>query len=140
MINGKGQMNPKELQIQGLLDRFLQAKSVTNGFETSSEHLDDDTLTAFVEGNLSVPEAKPITTHLVNCSYCRHITAELVKLDYAFADDTQTIAVANSEPTKVADVLSGILSRIFGSNDEAVFAHQESDEKSSEESEKCEEE
>ncbi len=140
MTNGKGQMNPKEIQIQGLLDRFLQAKSISNGFETSSEHLDDDTLTTFVEGNLSESEAKPITTHLVNCSFCRHITAELVKLDFAFADDTQVVTATNAKPTKVADVLSGILSRIFGSNDGAVFAHQESDEKSSAESESSEEE
>jgi hypothetical protein len=139
MTNGKGQMNLKELQIQGLLDRFLQAKNLNNGIEISSEHLDDDTISAFVEGNLSESEAKPITTHLVDCLFCRHITAELIKLDFAFAGDTQTIALNNNEPTKVADVLSGILSRIFGSNDEAVFAHQETNEKTSAESEKNEE-
>lgn len=140
MTNSKGQMNPKEIQIQGLLDRFLQAKSINSGFETSSEHLDDDVLTAFVEGNLNQNEAKPITTHLVNCSFCRHITAELIKLDFAFADDTQVVTATNAKPTKVADVLSGILSRIFGSNDGAVFAHQEPDEKSPTESENSEEE
>lgn len=139
MTNGKGQMNLKELQIQGLLERFLQAKNLNNGIEISSGHLDDDTISAFVEGNLSELEAKPITIHLVECLFCRHITAELIKLDFAFAGDTQAFAFNNEDPTNVADVLSGILSRIFGSNDEAVFAHQETNEKTSAGSENSEE-
>jgi hypothetical protein len=98
-----------------------------NGFETNSDHLDEDMLTAFVEGNLTEQEAKPVSTHLVGCSFCRHITAELIKLDYAFAEDSQAVPVTNAEPTKVADVLSGILSRIFGGNDGAVFAHEETE-------------
>lgn len=132
-MDNEGQMNPKELQIQGLLDRFLRVHAAQTGFENDSEHLDDDTLSAFVEGNLSEREAEPLVRHLVECSFCRHVTAELIKLDLAFAADAQPHAVADAstEPTKVADVLSGILTRIFGNNDgaAAVFAHQETDEK-----------
>jgi hypothetical protein len=126
MNNNKGQMNSKEIQIQGLVDLFLRANT-NNGFEVNSDHLDEDMLTAFVEGNLTEREAMPVTTHLVGCSFCRHITAELIKLDYAFAGDNRTVSVASAEPTKVADVLSGILSRIFGNSDSAVFAHQETE-------------
>ena len=125
MIN-EGQMTTREIQIQGLLDNFLQKNYAGNGFE-GNNHLDEDTLTAFVEGNLSEREAKPATNHLIKCSFCRHITAELIKLDYAFADDTEVSHVAEAKPTKVSEVLGGILSRIFGSNDGAVFAHQESE-------------
>ncbi len=138
-MNNKGRMNSNEIKIQGLLDVFLRADSKTNSFETTSEHLDEDTLTSFVEGNLSEKEAYPITNHLVSCSFCRHITAELIKLDYAFAEDTQMATVSEAEPTKVADVLSGILSRIFGNSDSAVFAHQEPEENNPSDSKKDEE-
>lgn len=133
MTNNDGQINPKQIQIQGLLDRFLQANVSNNGFENVSNHLDEDTLTAFVEGNLSETEAKPITTHLIDCSFCRHITTELIKLDVVFAEDAITDVVTETKPTKVADVLSGILSKIFGSSEEAVFAHHEPDEENSNE-------
>ncbi len=127
MMNNKGKIDPNDLKIQGLIDGYLRVNSVNKDFERST-HLDEDTLTAFVEGNLTEPEAKPITSHLVSCSFCRNITAELIKLDIAFAFDTQSVTVAKSEPTKVSEVLNGILSRIFGTSDGAVFAHQETEE------------
>lgn len=139
MLNNKGTMNPREIQIQGLLDSHLRKNSSTNDFEHSN-HLDDDTLTAYVEGNLTEREAQPITTHLVGCSFCRHITAELIKLDLAFAEETQPVMLAENEPTKVSEVLGGILSRIFGTSDGAVFAHQESEEEEKKTDEKTEEE
>jgi len=134
MMNNKGKMDPRELKIQGLLEGYLRKNAAGNGFDQES-HLDEDSLTAFVEGNLSEREAKPITIHLVGCTFCRHITAELVRLDLAFVDEGQTALIAESEPTKISEVLNGILSRIFGTTDGAVFAHQES-----EEEEKSEEE
>ena len=128
-MNNKGQLHSKELQIQGLLDNFLRLKTSNNVFESESSHLDEDFLATFVEGTLTKNEAKPITNHLVKCSYCRHITAELIKLDYAFAEDEQPVKIPESQPTKVSEVLNGVLSRIFGTADSAVFAHQESEEK-----------
>ncbi len=127
MTNNKGTMNPRELKIQGLLDSYLRKNLSGNGIE-QQDHLDEDILTTFVEGNLTEREAKPITNHLVGCSFCRHKTAELVKLDLAFAEESQPIAATTSEPTKVSEVLNRILSRIFGTTDGAVFAHQESEE------------
>lgn len=133
-------MNPKELKMQGLLDAYLRINSSGNNFDTI-DHLDEDTLTAFVEGKLTEQEAKPTTSHLVGCSFCRKITAELIKLDLAFAEDTQPVLVGQNEQTKVSEVLNRILSRIFGTNDGAVFAHHESDEDEAEEEEgKTEEE
>jgi hypothetical protein len=125
-------MNPRELKIQGLIDGYLRMNSSGNDFDTT-DHLDEDKLTAFVEGNLTGREAKPITNHLVGCSFCRNITAELIKLDLTFAKDIPSVLVAKNEPTRVAEVLNGILSRIFGTNDGAVFAHHESDDDKAEE-------
>ncbi|CAN5703749.1 hypothetical protein BH20ACI4_BH20ACI4_32830 [soil metagenome] len=124
-MENTGKTNPLEIKIQGLLDRFLKVRSAENGTFITQEHLDQDTLAAFVEGNIKQREAKPIVTHLVDCSFCRNITTELVRLDLAFAGETEPVLVAEAQPTKIADVLSGILTRIFGSNEGAVFAHHE---------------
>jgi hypothetical protein len=134
-------ITPQENKIQGLLDRYLRQRASGSSFAFASEsHLDDDSLTAFVEGNLSSREARPMVAHLVDCSFCRHVTTELVRLDLAFAEtDVVESRVETNEPSRVSEVLSGILSRIFGTNDGAVFAHQENDSEEDAEKEKPEE-
>ncbi len=127
-MENTGKTNPQEIKIQGLLDRFLKVRSAENGAFTTQEHLDEDTLAAFVEGNIQERQAKPVVSHLVDCSFCRNITSDLVRLDLAFAGETEPVLVAEAQPTKIADVLSGILTRIFGSNEGAVFAHHEDEE------------
>ena len=137
-MENTGKLQAQEIKIQGLIDRYLKAKTVNNNAE--GQHLDEDSLTAFVEGNLSKRESMPIVSHLVDCSFCRHITAELVRLDLAFAIEEIPLAAAQIEqPSKISEVLNGLLARIFGTNDAAVFAHQE-DEKPQEESKKTEDE
>lgn len=127
-MENKGKINTLDIKIQGLLDRYLQLRSANNGFETEQAHLDEDSLSAFVEGNLSEREVQPVVSHLVDCSFCRHVTAELVRLDFAFAEEEIPSVAAESQPTKVSEVLNGILSRIFGTSDNAVFAHHEEEE------------
>jgi hypothetical protein len=141
-MENKGLNNSQNIQIQGLLDSFLRLKSSNNNSELSrNSHLDEDSLTAFVEGNLNRRESEPIVRHLVDCSFCRHVTTELVKLDYAFdgAEEVRPQTVKANEPAKISEVLSGLLSRIFGTSDGAVFAHHES-EKDSEKEENSKEE
>lgn len=137
MIN-KGQINAEELKIQGLLDRFLKVRSANNNFRESGNHLDEDSLNAFVEGKISEGEAPSIVSHLVDCSFCLHVTGELARLSDAFAEDEVIIPNTVKEPTKVSEVLSGLLSRIFGTNDGAVFAHQQDDKNSEEKEEEKE--
>jgi lipase chaperone LimK len=130
-------LQPQETKIQGLVDCYLRTKT-TGSSPIEGQHLDEDSLTAFVEGNLSERESKPIVGHLVKCSFCRHITAELVKLDLAFAgEEVQAVASQSEQQSKISEVLNGLLARIFGTNDGAVFAHQE-DEKTMENAEKPE--
>lgn len=121
----EGKLDSEESKIQGLLNRYLRLKISADGLTVEGQHLDEDSLAAFVEGNLGEREAKPIIIHLVNCTFCRHVTAQLVKLEIAFADEESNIAVDENQPSKVSEVLSGLLSRIFGGNEGAVFAHQE---------------
>ncbi len=129
MNNNEETIDPRELRIQGLLDSYLRTNSSSKTL-TQTNHLDEDTITAFVEGNLSERENKPITNHLIECSLCRQITAEIIKLNLEFAEETQLIPTATSQPTKVSEVLNNILSQIFGTSDDAVFAHHETNEDS----------
>jgi len=118
------QLNPQELQIQGLLDRYLasQAKRTASG----TTHVEEDSLSAFVEGTLNKRESASIVSHLVDCGFCRHATTELVRLDLAFAEDNiPAAAIGSSEPSKISEVLSGLFAKIFGTSDGAVFAHEE---------------
>lgn len=127
-MENKGNINSEELNIQKLLSNYLHLRVSSNGLSAEGQHLDEDSLSAFVEGNLGQKESQPIVSHLVDCSFCRHVTAELVKLDFAFAEETTQVAVKTDAPSKISEVLSRILSRIFGTNDGVVFAHQENEE------------
>ncbi len=121
--------SPQDIQIQGLLDRYMRSR--IPGEEElilRAQHLDDDSLAAFVEGNLGEREAKPMIGHLVKCSFCRHVTAELIKLDFAFAEEEVQVFADKNQPSRISEVLSNLLSRIFGTNDGAVFAHEEKEE------------
>ena len=123
-------LNQEEMKIQGLLGRYLSARSsAEQGINTGVDHLDDDALSAFIEGGLSEREARPIVSHLVDCTFCRHMTLELVRLDLAFANTSEVrVPVQEQEPAKISQVLNGILTRIFGTRDGAVFAHHDSEE------------
>ena len=138
-MENTGKINPQEIKIQGLLDGFLNLWTTNNNLSNENEiwHLNEDLLAAFVEGNLNPQESKPIVSHLVDCSFCRQITAELVRLDMAFADEEVRVAdTQTAPPSKISEVLNGLLSRIFGINDATVFAHQEDDDKKEEETKK----
>ena len=126
-MENKGQMNSQEAMMQGLIGRYLKVRSANErNTVAKGPHLDNDSLAAFTEGNLSELEARPMVSHLVDCSFCRHVTAELNRLDLAFADNSvMSPAAETSEPSRVSEVLSGLLSRIFGTSDGAVFAHNE---------------
>ena len=136
-MENTGNTNIEELRIQGLLDRYLNRQSASS-LAAQQAHLDEDSLTAFVEGNLSERESKPIVSHLVDCSFCRHVTAELVRLDLAFADEQVQTLVEESQPSKISEVLNNLLAKIFGTGDSAVFAHHEAEEKAENTEEKKE--
>jgi hypothetical protein len=127
-MENKGLVNPQDLQIQGLIDRYLRSRVLGSNLVSQKQHLDEDSLAAFTEGNLSKREAQPIINHLVDCSFCRHVTTELIRLDLAFAGEGIQAAAIENQPSKISEVLNGLLSRILGTNDNAVFAHQENEE------------
>ena len=124
------QNDTQNAKIQGLLARYLELRSKTSDRrDIRSGHLDEDTLNAFTEGTISERETLPIVNHLSDCGFCRHKTAELIRLELEFADlDEPMVVRETSEPASVSSVLSGILSKIFGSTEGAVFAHEEKEE------------
>jgi hypothetical protein len=135
-MENTGNKNIEEIRIQGLLDSYLNRQSTV--VSTQQNHLDEDSLAAFVEGNLSERESKPIVSHLVDCSFCRHVTAELVRLDLAFADEQVQAVVEENQPSRISEVLNNLLAKIFGTSDSAVFAHHETEEKTENKEEKSE--
>jgi hypothetical protein len=120
------QNDSQNTMIQGILARYLElhARDLPR---TPSVHLDEDTLNAFTEGSVGERESTPIIAHLTECSFCRHQTVELVRLAAIFdaQDEPSVVRQETAEPVSVSSVLSGILSRIFGSGEAAVFAHEE---------------
>jgi len=127
-------MNKQETTIQNALAEYLTSN---RALETITPHVDNDTLAAFTEGTLNQRESAPVVSHLVACSFCRHITAELVRLDLEFAAEpaAATTLEQSAQPSKISEVLSGLLAKMFGTTENTVFAHHE-DEKDEEEEKK----
>ena len=117
-----------EAKIQSLLDAFFSSRrTLKSSAAETSFHLDEDSLGAFTEGNLAERESIPVVGHLVRCGFCRHRTAELLRLAVEFegVERELTPLAATAEPSKISEVLSGLLAKIFGPSDQAVFAHEE---------------
>jgi hypothetical protein len=123
-------ISTENLEVHSLVDRYLSSRrTLKSSAAETSVHLDDDALSTFVEGALSQRELAPVVTHLVECEFCLHKTAELVRLDLELADVAGAAhLVQSSQPQRVSTVLSELFSKIFGTNDAAVFAHQEKEE------------
>jgi len=120
-------MNTQESKIQGILASYLANRQPTAEF---ASHPDQDTLAAFTEGRLGESQSMPLVSHLVDCTFCRHVTAELIRLEAAFAEEpVNASAVETPNSGKVSEVLSGLFAKIFGTTENAVFAHHEDDEK-----------
>ena len=114
-------------KMHDLLDRyFASRRTLKSSAAETSFHLDEDSLATFVEGTLSRRETEPVVEHLVECRFCLHKTAELVRLDLELAATNTVHAVETSrQPVSISTVLSDLFSKIFGTDDSAVFAHEE---------------
>lgn len=122
------ELTPDNARIQKLLDLYLAAGnlSATSTANTSGDHLDEDSLSAFVEGNLQTRDEETAIRHLVDCGFCRHASADLMRLQLALADEAPVSIARDAKPlSKVSEFLAGILDKISGSAEAAVFAHDE---------------
>jgi len=105
--------------VHGHLRRASLAPTSTVG-----GHLDEDALSAFVEGRLSEAESAPFIKHLVSCTSCRHITAQLVRLDTELSGHETPVTVSTEEPGRIRRLLADLAARVLPSTeDNAVFAY-----------------
>ena len=129
-MNKIERQNTQETGIKSLLDQYLASESsLKSSIGETSLHLDEDSLATFAEGTMSQRESAPVISHLVNCGFCRHKTAELVMLDLELSGEEMNpiVAAATTEPASISSVLNNLLSKIFGTSDQAVLAHREED-------------
>ena len=86
-------------------------------------HLDEDALSAFIEGRLSKLESAPLVRHLVGCGSCRQITAQLIRLDTELSG-VETELPPVEEPGRIRRLLADLASRVLpSSEDDVVFAY-----------------
>lgn len=88
----------------------------------TSQHVDEDTIAAFVEGRLSDTECAPVLSHLATCGLCRRTSAQLVQLENQIDDETSP--ASEEEPGRLEALLSRLRSAVPGGTDEVVFAYE----------------
>jgi hypothetical protein len=110
--------------IRQLIDRRLKARLPAEVLlDPFAVHLDEDAICAFVEGRLEDAESAPVISHLVSCSFCRHTTAQLIRLESQF--DSQDDAIVDEGPGRVRLFLESLAASVAPSFEEdAVFAYQ----------------
>ncbi|MDQ4121272.1 MAG: zf-HC2 domain-containing protein [Acidobacteriota bacterium] len=119
------QFNQENQQIGQLLAAFLKNKKSESPVATDA-HLDEDSISAFVDGTLSNREAEPIMRHLVGCSPCRKITAQLARLAEELHEHPEAVLSAAPQTSRFQQFMQSLGLSSFGFGDEAVFAHNDS--------------
>ncbi|PYS48315.1 MAG: hypothetical protein DMF68_13555 [Acidobacteria bacterium] len=117
--------NKESERFRRMVDDHLR-RSHSSSAQTlpAGAHLDEDMLSAFVEGRLSEMESAPFVKHLVSCSTCLHITAQLIRLDTELAGDVnEATAPQQKEHGRIRSLLSDLASRVLPSTETEVFAY-----------------
>jgi hypothetical protein len=112
--------------IGNLIGQRLRTRAaVEYDVSESDDHLDADTVAAFVEGRIEESGASQITSHLIVCSACRIATAQTMHLECVMAD----VNIEEPEPVtatgRLRKFLGDLAGRAFAPSDEVVFAYQE---------------
>jgi hypothetical protein len=116
-------LNQGEKQFEGLLSLYLRQRQLSKGSNTNQPHLDEDSLSAFVEGALTLRQAAPILKHLVDCVLCRRVTAQLAELSITLDDTPFNSETVNKSNWR--DFWSILTESVFRPYDNAVVAHEE---------------
>ncbi len=112
-----------EKQFEGLLSLYLRERQTEKGSGKTQSHLDEDSLSAFVEGALTQPQAALILKHLVDCISCRRVTAQLAELDSALDSAPMNVDVVKVS-NKWDDYWSYLTESVFRPDDIAIVAHE----------------
>lgn len=112
---------------------MIHQRLQTTEVEVLAGHPDEDTLCAFIEGHLEENAASEMVSHLIACSSCRRVTAEVTRFDATPDLDVEIVnEVEETEPGRFRQMLENLASRVFpASNEDVVFAYQNPPEESS---------
>ena len=102
---------------------------------SSTAHPDEDVIAAFMEAQLDDAQARQVISHLVNCSSCLHLTAELMRHEPEIED----IQLSQNEerPGHIQRLLDSLVNAVVPRlNEDAVFAYEEKAEDNGSEEEK----
>jgi hypothetical protein len=109
--------------IRRLIDRRLKTRLPAEVAAHFDGHVDDDSISAFVEGRLDANESAPLISHLVQCAACRYTTAQLVRLESQVEQEHGP--AADEGPGRMRSFIDNLAARITPSFEEdAVFAYQ----------------
>jgi len=106
-----------------LKQRFGEHAMVDASSICSTPHLDDDSLSAFVEGRLGERELPPILMHLIECGGCRQSSAELLRLSTEIESEIAPAVVAQREPGRFKKFLDDLVARVLAKDESSVFAY-----------------
>ena len=116
--------NQGEKQFEGLLSLYLRERQTEKNFNNIHSHLDEDSLSAFVEGALTQSQAAPILKHLIDCILCRRVTAQLAELSNVLDEssfNTDVVKLSNNW----REFWSTLTESVFRPYDNVVTAHEE---------------
>ena len=113
-----------EKQFEGLLSLYLRERQAGEDSNARQNHLDEDSLSAFVEGILTQQQAAPILRHLVDCFLCRRVTAQLVELSIKIEDEVPFSTNAVKSSSNWHEFWNNLTESIFRPYDNAVTAHE----------------
>ena len=128
--------DPQVTAIRRLIDVRLKARMRDEAMaRAAAAHPDDDVINAFVEGWLEESKADSLTSHLVSCAACLHLTAQLIRYDPEMDEAASPSPDMDQGPLQrfFDRLASGVLPSI---GEDSVFAYQangestEADEKS----------
>ena len=109
-----------------MIHEHLQRRAMVAPPVTTAVHLDEDALSAFIEGRLSDEESSPVVQHLVGCGFCRRITAQLVRLESEIgpAEAGAPPQTAAQEPGRIRSLLADLAARVVPQSEaDSVFAY-----------------
>lgn len=120
-MTGRGP-NKNTEAIREMIDHRLKSISESAMITLSPDsHLDEDAISAFVEGRLDAFESKPVLAHLTACGPCRRTSAQLLRLDQIAPEANQEAAEG---PGRLREFLANLTTLVPSGNEDVVFAYQ----------------
>jgi hypothetical protein len=112
-------------RVRRMVHQHLQGRASLASAAPLGVHLDEDALSAFIEGRLGNLESAPLIRHLIGCGSCRNITAQLIRLDTELSGfEAEAAPSPAEEPGRIRRLLADLASRVLpSSDDDVVFAY-----------------